>query len=216
MEKYNVQDNSDIESKCCFSLILSICAFAFSLLLMFPCLPRILSSKEIQFDYIGAIIGVLSILVTILLGWNIYTVIDFKSKIKKAQHDYKKLEGKIIETDQKAFDANISTNYVLYQFYDKNKEYPGAVTSLIIALANMIEIDLAENNKAGNIQRFSEYLKSSYTSMVEEKQQFGENNTKIIAKNINEIRSNKDYHYIENLFKDVFENIESSINTERK
>lgn len=31
-------------------------------------------------DYIGVIVGILSLLVTILIGWNIYTVIDFNKK----------------------------------------------------------------------------------------------------------------------------------------
>lgn len=34
--------------------------------------------QELDFDYMGIIIGALSILVTVLIGWNIYTIIDTK------------------------------------------------------------------------------------------------------------------------------------------
>ena len=36
-------------------------------------------SPELSFDYQGVIVGVLSLLVTVILGWNIYTVIDIKN-----------------------------------------------------------------------------------------------------------------------------------------
>lgn len=56
-----------------------------------PSLPRLLSNKEMQFDYIGAIIGILSLLVTALLSWNIYTVIDTKGTKK----EYEKLKEEV-------------------------------------------------------------------------------------------------------------------------
>lgn len=36
-------------------------------------------SPELSFDYQGVIVGVLSLLITVILGWNIYTVIDIKN-----------------------------------------------------------------------------------------------------------------------------------------
>ena len=37
-------------------------------------------SKNLTFDYMGVIVGVLSLLVTILIGWNIYAIIDFNRR----------------------------------------------------------------------------------------------------------------------------------------
>ena len=37
-------------------------------------------SPELGFDYIGVIVGVLALLVTILIAWQIYSMIDFNSK----------------------------------------------------------------------------------------------------------------------------------------
>lgn len=39
----------------------------------------------LSFDYLGVIIGAQSILVTALIGWQIYTVIDIKQKIAEAK-----------------------------------------------------------------------------------------------------------------------------------
>lgn len=39
------------------------------------------SQKTYETDYIGSVISVLGILVTVLIGWNIYTVIDFKNQV---------------------------------------------------------------------------------------------------------------------------------------
>ena len=36
-------------------------------------------SPDLDFDYQGVIVGVLSLLVTVLIGWNIYTLVDLKS-----------------------------------------------------------------------------------------------------------------------------------------
>ena len=35
-------------------------------------------TPELGFDYQGVIVGILSLLVTVLIGWNIYTFIDIK------------------------------------------------------------------------------------------------------------------------------------------
>lgn len=50
-------------------------SLTFSIISLCNSLPR---NNEI--DYIGVIVGILSLLVTILIGWNIYTVVDFNRK----------------------------------------------------------------------------------------------------------------------------------------
>ncbi|WP_276789520.1 hypothetical protein [Paraprevotella xylaniphila] len=71
--------------------------------------PRIIEENDLGFDYLGLIVGVLSLLVTILIGWNIYTLIDFESKInktvnkilnEKAESVYDGIIGENIEQDR--------------------------------------------------------------------------------------------------------------------
>lgn len=40
-------------------------------------------NSELNIDWYGALIGVLSLLVTVLIGWNIYTVFDSNNRIDK-------------------------------------------------------------------------------------------------------------------------------------
>ena len=40
---------------------------------------------ESLFDYLGLTVGILSLLVTVLIGWNIYTLVDLKSLQNKLQ-----------------------------------------------------------------------------------------------------------------------------------
>lgn len=61
--------------------IIIIASFAMSTVAMCRSFPRIYG-----IDYIGVIVGILSLLVTILIGWNIYTVVDFNRKVNSMGH----------------------------------------------------------------------------------------------------------------------------------
>lgn len=56
--------------------ILSILSIILSILVICFSLPR----TELSFDYLGLITGILGVLVTVLIGWNIYAVIDFRQE----------------------------------------------------------------------------------------------------------------------------------------
>lgn len=65
----------------CFSVILAIIAIIFSIVALCNTCPRLISEDEPGFDYIGVIVGVLSLLVALLIGWNIYNALDLNKKI---------------------------------------------------------------------------------------------------------------------------------------
>ncbi len=44
-------------------------------------------TEDLGFDYLGIIVGVLAILVTCLVAWNIYTIIDVKGEVKKMKDE---------------------------------------------------------------------------------------------------------------------------------
>lgn len=58
------------------SLILSSIAIVISIITICLALPR----TEMSIDYLGLITGILGVLVTVLIGWNIYMIIDFKQE----------------------------------------------------------------------------------------------------------------------------------------
>lgn len=86
------KDVVKLKSKCCYALMLSGCAFVFSLFTLCRCLPRVLSNQALDFDYIGVIVGILSVLITILVGWNVFSVIDLKNTAKKMEERNKHIE----------------------------------------------------------------------------------------------------------------------------
>ena len=59
-----------------FAIIISIIAIA-----------NVAPTKGVDFDYWGAIIGVLAFLVTLLMGYQIYTVINVKEELREVQKE---------------------------------------------------------------------------------------------------------------------------------
>ena len=57
---------------------------------------------ESLFDYLGLVVGILSLLVTVLIGWNIYSVIDLRGTKKKMDEMGKSLENEIKSAIQNA------------------------------------------------------------------------------------------------------------------
>ena len=60
---------------------ISVVAFAISIVAM----AKVAPIEGLDFDYYGAIIGVLSFLVTLLMGYQIYTVINVKKELDDAR-----------------------------------------------------------------------------------------------------------------------------------
>lgn len=56
--------------------------------------PNIICEEGVYLDYIGIIVEILALLVTVLMGWNIYTVIDTKKVLNDAEKRYKDFQEK--------------------------------------------------------------------------------------------------------------------------
>lgn len=79
------------------SYILSSVAIVLSIVAICISLPR----TDMSFDYLGLITGILGMLVTVLVGWNIYMIIDFKQEKEKLQQyfDEQKTEVRSVGND---------------------------------------------------------------------------------------------------------------------
>lgn len=64
-------------------------------------------TTDLGFDYIGIIIGVLAILVTCLMAWNIYSVIDANKKIDEMRNEIDNLRSSI-DSDKLASERKIN------------------------------------------------------------------------------------------------------------
>lgn len=76
------------------AIVISIIAICFSC-------PR---NSGLGFDYQGILVGVLSLLVTVLIGWNIYTFIDIKEESQRINKFRTEIENKI---KQSSFDMQL-------------------------------------------------------------------------------------------------------------
>lgn len=102
--------------------LLSIISFLFSLAVLCKAFPRFIEiPNETGFDYIGFIIGVLSLLVTVLIGWNIYSVIDLRNikseleEVKSASlFDSYKTSATVFGAMSDFYQRNSDVNNVFY------------------------------------------------------------------------------------------------------
>lgn len=67
--------------KTIYSYIFSSIAIILSIVAICLSLPR----TDVSFDYLGLLTGILGVLVTVLLGWNIYMIIDFRQERQELQ-----------------------------------------------------------------------------------------------------------------------------------
>lgn len=126
--------NSNVEKKvkcaCCFTLVISVVSFFCS---------YFRSPFEIkdEIEFIGIIIAIIAIPVSILIGWNIYSVIDFNKKNEKIQIESQKLSEKLRNESEclkknynelirkiQDLDADVTFNFIMNYANDMyNKAY---------------------------------------------------------------------------------------------
>ncbi len=78
------------------STTISIVALGIAIVAM----AKVAPAHELDFDYYGAIIGVLSFLVTLLMGYQIYTVINVKKDMDEVRIVKKEIDTKLHEKAQ--------------------------------------------------------------------------------------------------------------------
>ena len=95
------------------TLLVSILAIILSVIAISTSLPR----TEMSFDYLGFITGSLGFLVTVLLGWNIYTIFDFRQERQnlKTYFDEQKQSVKAVGSDLRMTFKNQIANVSLLE-----------------------------------------------------------------------------------------------------
>lgn len=78
------------------NLLLSIPAVLFSIIALAMAYPR---SQELDFDYYGIVLTILSILVTLLIGWNIIQAVKLDKKMGEVKLTRKKAEDYLQKTE---------------------------------------------------------------------------------------------------------------------
>lgn len=93
-----------------------------------------------NFDYLGVIVGILAFLITLLIGWNIYTVLDIK--------DISKEMNSIVKTEingNREFKKEIQSDRLKYQKENKerNKDFINRMSNDINVTKKQIENDIS-------------------------------------------------------------------------
>lgn len=191
--------------------IISLCALFFSIIAICNVCPR----TDIGFDYMGAIMGILSLLVTALIGWNIYTIIDFKEK----DREMKAIKKDAIKEKERLWEelhSCLSTAYYAsYVAFDGMKQYPGAITSLVCTVGNLL-YDVKSNVAVGNFQRLHILLLKNLEDFQNDTCKFGENNCRILYDTIANIQKHVDWQLIKHDYENVLTIILQLVESERK
>lgn len=125
-----------------WSLIFSIIAFLLSVLAAFQC------DKRIEADWMSVLVGILSLLVALLVGWQIYNALDLNKKVKdldglyhnirkevfNEMHDFeskldKKLKDSINEIKSKNQNNNLETNLKVSSYFTASLAASGIYNS---------------------------------------------------------------------------------------
>ena len=91
------------------ALFFSFMAILISVVSICVACPR---NQELGFDYQGVLVGVLSLLVTVLVGWNLYTIIDIKNTKDKIDEISTGASLMI----QKGMAVSENTNWMIYHY----------------------------------------------------------------------------------------------------
>lgn len=105
-------------------------------------------SQDLCVDYMGIIVGILAILVTVLVGWNVYSLIDLKRNSEKYEKSIQTLTGLISEV---RYIQNNNSLFSEQYFFDVYRHflkdtYPGTEYYLIRHGLNSIANSMFNNN----------------------------------------------------------------------
>ena len=121
------------------SVLISSLAIIYSIVALCLVVPR---SRELSFDYIGVIVGILSLLVTVLIGWNIATALNLKeewAQFKKASDDNRKEMEDLMTTHSNRIDEDMNrssayADYLQGEVYTARERYISAFKMYLAAL----------------------------------------------------------------------------------
>lgn len=100
------------------------------LILSIVSICRTLPRTDLGFDYLGVIVGILSLLVTALIGWNIYTTIDVKSQVKSIKNITDKAQE---ETKARAYTSLMNQTSYIVEGRKENDDCYNAISNGLFA-----------------------------------------------------------------------------------
>ena len=138
------------------SVTISVVAFVISIFALAIVIPMDSSKDGMDFDYIGAIIGVLSFLVTLLIGYQIYTVINVKEELKEVRRIKDQIETKI----------QIKSEAITNEYKDELKLAAPLLMALASGHKELIEKEVFKSYLKSKPNQLSKELAGASISMI--------------------------------------------------
>lgn len=138
------------------SFTISIVAIIISVVALAIIIPSDLSEAGLDFDYIGAIIGVLSFLVTLLIGYQIYTVINVKEELKEVRRIKDQIESKI----------QMKSEAITNEYKDELKQAAPLLMALASGHKELIEKEVFKSYLKSKPNQLSKELAGASISMI--------------------------------------------------
>lgn len=122
---------------CIIGVIICLCVLCFR------------STSDLGFDYIGVIVGILSLLVTVLIGWNIYQVIEIKQELRENKKYTERLENELCKAKERLGKEQTDIKHYGYAITDfcqvyvklepEKKDYWSTYCKSLSALKNFLK-----------------------------------------------------------------------------
>ena len=115
-----------------FSLFLSIMAAGLCIAALCRTYPR---TADLGFDYIGVLVGILALLVTVLIGWQVFNAIQMQNTLKE-------IDGKMkeeVEDYDHTVSAVISQISTIFQYFDDKQKTKKDNGKAFLGLAKALE-----------------------------------------------------------------------------
>ena len=139
----------------------------FSLLASVIAICRTHPRVELEFDYIGLIVGILALLVTMLIGWQIYNAMNLDRKVSDIKKEYDGLKGRSEALAQQQENIKIyneaSMEFIQGMTMLSNRNSVNLAEAYWIfslALLHYIEADIDLETNADNCLRNMDYALS--------------------------------------------------------
>lgn len=189
--------------------ILSIIATLFSVLALCVTYPRVIGGEKslnLGFDYLGIIVGALSILVALLLGWQIFYSIDTKNKITQIELLQISLNEQLKLAKERNMRAEAKTKYHISRMQGLSlfdKQPYTAYISFFDALVTSLSIDGEYvNTSLNDLRGVIRSIKSTSQSKVNTY-----NIDKIEDLSPERLKEHKPYNYIYKDYLDIYYDI---------
>ncbi len=133
---------TELSSGIAWSIFCSFASIIMAIIALAKCAP----SSQLHADYIGVIVGILALLVTAIVGWQIYNAIGMQEAVKKfdrLQKDFEESNRLLKQQDQR----NITLINAFAKYYVAEKEnvsiatrYRAFVEALLLFIQSNIPI----------------------------------------------------------------------------